>query len=75
MNLLIFINNSLNNIKTLLIIAENFIFDSRKYPILYDYLENLKFNDTNQEFKLLNLCFLVKMFNINNHSLSNEKCH
>jgi hypothetical protein len=66
MNLLIFINNSLNNIKTLLIIAENFIFDSRKYPILYDYLENLKFNDTNQEFKLLNLCFLVKMFNINN---------
>ena len=65
-NIFIFINNTLNNIRTLSIIAENFIFDKRKHQILYDFLESLKFNDINQEFKLLNLTFQVRMFHINN---------
>ena len=66
MNLIIFINNSLNNIKTLLIISENFIFDGRKYPILTDFFDSLQFNDINKDFKLLNLCFQVKIFHISN---------
>ena len=65
-NIFIFINNSLNNIKNLSIIAEKFIFDKRKYQILEDFLESLSFNDINKEFKLTNLIFQVRMFHINN---------
>ena len=66
LNIFIFINNTLNNIKNLSIIAENFILDKRKYPILDDFLESLSFNDINKEFKLTNLIFQVRMFHMNN---------
>jgi hypothetical protein len=66
MNLFIFINNSLNNIKTLLISADNFIFDGRQHPILHEFFESLKFNDITKEFKLLNFFFNAKIYNISN---------
>ncbi len=66
MNLLIFINNSLNNITTLLISADNFIFDGRQHPILHEFFESLKFNDIKKEFKLLNFLFHAKIYNISN---------
>jgi hypothetical protein len=66
MNLFIFINNSLNNIKTLLISADNFIFDGRQHPILHEFFESLKFNDITKEFKLLNFLFNAKIYNISN---------
>ena len=66
MNLFIFINNSLNNIKTLLISADNVIIDERQHPILDQFFNELNFNDSNQEFKLLNLCFNAKMYYIKN---------
>ena len=65
-NLFIFINNSLNNIKTLLISADNMIIDARKHPILEEFFDELYFNDFNKEFKLLNLCFNARMYNIKN---------
>ena len=66
LNIFIFINNSLNNVKNLSIIATNFVLDKRKYQILDDYFESLGFNNINKEFKLTNLIFQVKMFHINN---------
>ena len=65
-NLFIFINNSLNNIKTLLISADNFIIDGRQHPILDEFFETLDFNNTNKEFKLLNLCFNARMYYLKN---------
>ena len=65
-NLFIFINNSLNNIKTLLISADNFIIDGRQHPILDEFFEALDFNNTNKEFKLLNLCFNARMYYLKN---------
>ena len=66
MNIFIFINNTLNNIINLSIIAENFILDKRKYEILDSFLESLDFNDLNKEFKIEKLIFNVKMIHINN---------
>ena len=66
MNIFIFINNTLNNITNLTIIAENFILDKRKHQVFDDFLESLKFNDINKEFKIRNLIFQVRMFHINN---------
>ena len=66
MNIFIFINNTLNNITNLSIIAENFILDKRKYEILDSFLESLDFNDLNKEFKIEKLIFNVKMIHINN---------
>ena len=66
MNIFIFINNTLNNIINLSIIAENFILDKRKYEILDNFLESLDFNDLNKEFKIEKLIFNVKMIHINN---------
>lgn len=37
LNLFILLDSSNNNLKNLTLIAENFIFDSRKYPILNDF--------------------------------------
>ena len=65
-NLFIFINNSLNNIKTLLISADNFIIDGRQHPIIDEFFEALDFNNTNKEFKLLNLCFNARMYYLKN---------
>ena len=65
-NLFIFINNFLNNIKTLLISADNFIIDGRQHPILDEFFEALDFNNTNKEFKLLNLCFNARMYYLKN---------
>ena len=65
-NIFIFINNTLNNIKTLSLIAENFIFDGRKHPIIIDFLESLSFNLYEKDFKINNLTFQVRMFNIIN---------
>jgi hypothetical protein len=65
-NLFIFINNSLNNIKTLLISADNFIIDGRQHPILDQFFEALDFNNMNKEFKLLNLCFNARMYYLKN---------
>ena len=66
MNIFIFIDNSINSIKNLSIIAENFILDKRKYEILDNFLENLNFNDLSKDFKIEHLIFNVKMFHIKN---------
>ena len=65
LDLFIFIDNSLNNIKTLRINAENFIFDSRKNPILNNFCDKLSFY-LNDENKLTNLTFQARFYNINN---------
>ena len=65
-NIFIFINNTLNNIKTLSLVAENFIFDGRKHPFLSDFLDSLNFNLFEKDFKINNLTFQVRMFNIKN---------
>ena len=56
---------SLNNINTLRISAENFIFDSRKNPILNNFCDKLSFY-LNDENKLTNLTFQARFYNINN---------
>jgi hypothetical protein len=66
MNIFIFINNTLNNIKTLLLSADNVIIDGRHHPILSEFFDELNFNDFNQEFKLLNLCFNARIYHIKN---------
>jgi len=65
LDLFIFIDKSLNNIKILTINAENFVFDSKKNPILNDFFDNLSFY-INKENKLTSLTFQVKFYNINN---------
>ena len=65
LDIFIFIDNTLNNIKTLSINAENFIFDNRKNPILNDFFGKLTFY-LNKENKLTNLTFQVKFYNISN---------
>ena len=65
LNIFIFIDNSLNNIKTLSINAENFIFDSRKNPILNDFFDKLTFY-LNKDNKLTSLTFQVRFYNIRN---------
>ena len=63
LDLFIFIDSSLNNIKSLTIISDNFVFDSRKYPILNDFCDKLYFY-LKKEHKLTNLTFQVKFYNI-----------
>jgi hypothetical protein len=65
LDIFIFIDNTLNNIKTLSINAENFIFDNRKNPILNDFFGKLTFY-LNKENKLTNLTFQVRFYNIIN---------
>ena len=63
LDLFIFIDNSLNNIKTLSLVSENFVFDSRKYPILNDLCDKLYFY-LKKDHKLTSLTFQVKFYNI-----------
>ena len=64
LNLFILINSPLsNNINRLSIISENFIFDSRKYPILNDFCDKLNFY-TKKSHKLQTLIFQVKFYRI-----------
>ena len=65
LDIFIFLDNSLNNIKTLSINAENFIFDNRKNPILSDFFEKLTFY-LNKDNKLTSLTFQVRFYNIEN---------
>ena len=65
LDIFIFIDKSLNNIRTLSINAENFIFDSRKNPILNNFFDKLKFY-LNKDNKLINLTFQVRFYSINN---------
>ena len=64
LDLFILINSPLNNnIKSLSLIAENFIFDSRKYPILKDFCDKLNFY-TKANHKMQSLTFHVKFYRI-----------
>ena len=65
LDLFIFIDKSLNNIKILALNAENFIFDNKKNPILNGFFDNLSFY-INNENKLTSLTFQAKFYNINN---------
>ena len=64
LDIFIFIDKSLNNIKSLSINAENFIFDSKKNPILNDFFDKLTIY-LNKDNKLINLTFQVRLYNIN----------
>ena len=63
LDLFIFIDSSMNNIKTLTLNSENFVFDSRKYPILDDFCDKLNFY-LKKDHKLTSLTFQVKFYNI-----------
>ena len=63
LDLFILIDSSLSNIKTLSLNSENFIFDSRKYPILNDFCDKLT-SYLKKDHKLTNLTFQVKFYNI-----------
>ena len=63
LNLFILLDSSNSNIKNLTLIAENFIFDSRKYPILNDFCDKLS-SYLKKDHKLTNLTFQVKFYNI-----------
>ena len=65
LDLLIFMDKSLNNIKKLIIKSENFIFDSKKNPILNNFFDNLSLY-LNKDIKLEELKFQVRFYNINN---------
>ena len=63
LDIFIFIDSAFNNIKSLTLNSENFVFDSRKYPILNDFCDKLYFY-LNKEHKLTSLTFQVKFYNI-----------
>ena len=64
LNLFILIDSPFNNnIKKLSLLAENFIFDSRKYPILNDFCDKLNCY-TNKSHKMQSLTFHVKFYHI-----------
>jgi len=63
LDLFIFIDNPVNTLKTLILKAENFIFDSRKYPILNDFCDKLHFY-LKKGHKLTSLTFQVKFYRI-----------
>ena len=65
LDLLIFIDKSLNNIKKLILKSENFILDSNKYPILNNFFDNLSLY-LNKDIKLMELNLQVRFYNINN---------
>ena len=64
LNLFILINSPLNsNIKHLSLVAENFILDTRKYPLLNDFCDKLNFyKKTNH--KMQSLTFHVKFYRL-----------
>ena len=65
LNLFIYIDKNQNSLNTLSIVAENFIFDNRKFPILNDFCDKLFFYmDENN--KLTNLTFQVRFFDLIN---------
>ena len=63
LDLFIFIDSSKNNIKTLTLSSDNFVFDSRKYPILNDFCDKLYFY-LKKDHKLTSLTFQIKFYNI-----------
>lgn len=63
LDLFILIDNPLSNIKILTLNSRNFVFDSRKYPILNDFCDKLHFY-LKKEHKLTNLTFLVRFYRI-----------
>ena len=63
LDIFIFIDSAFNNIKSLTLNSENFVFDSRKYPILNDFCDKLYFYKK-KEHKLTSLTFQVKFYNI-----------
>ena len=63
LDLFILIDNPLSNIKILILNSRNFVFDSRKYPILNDFCDKLHFY-LKKEHKLTNLTFLVRFYRI-----------
>lgn len=65
LNLFIFIDSNKNNIDTLSIQAQNFVFDSRKYIILYNFLDKL-YLCNNPNNKITNLTYQVTFYKIVN---------
>ena len=64
LNIFILLDSSTNkNLKKLTLIAENFIFDSRKYPVLNDFCDKLDFYK-NKNHKLQSLIFQAKIYKI-----------
>jgi hypothetical protein len=64
LDLFILIDNSLsNNIKFLSLNSHNFVFDSRKYPILNDFCDKLHFY-LKKDHKLTSLTFIVRFYRI-----------
>lgn len=63
LDLFILIDNPLSNIKILTLNSRNFVFDSRKYPILNDFCDKLHFY-LKKDHKLTNLTFLVRFYRI-----------
>ena len=63
LDLFIFIDTISKNINSLTLRAENFIFDSRKYPILNDFCDKLHFY-LNKKHKLKSLIFQVRFYRI-----------
>ena len=61
LNMFIIIDKTLNHFKTLSINAENFIFDSRKNPILNDFFDKLSIH-LNRDNELTSLTFQVKLY-------------
>ena len=65
LNLFIFIDLNDNNLDTLSIQAEKFVFDSRKHIILYDFFEKLSLSN-NPKNKISNLTYQVIFYKIVN---------
>ena len=61
LNMFIIIDKTLNHFKTLSINAENFIFDTRKNPILNNFFDKLSIH-LNRENELKSLTFQVKLY-------------
>ena len=61
LNMFIIIDKTLNHFKTLSINAENFIFDSRKNPILNNFFDKLSIH-LNRDNELTSLTFQVKLY-------------
>ena len=65
LNLFIFIDSNDNNLDTLSIQAEKFVFDSRKYIILYNFVDKLSLCN-NPKNKIKNLTYQVIFYKIVN---------
>ena len=63
LDLFIFLDKTINNITTLILKAENFLFDNRKYPILNDFCDTLElYLDTKH--RLTSLTFEVRFYRL-----------